>query len=60
MLTKREKAEKMEHALRVERGHLRQRFDMTNAANAINRYLQEADEDSFARFYDILMETPEG
>jgi hypothetical protein len=52
-LPRREKAGRVDAALRAERkilGHM----GWTYAANAINSYLQNADEDSKARFYDLL------
>lgn len=45
--------EKIEHALRTERDALRAAGD-TTAANAINTYLQQADETSKLRLIDIL------
>ncbi len=49
--------EKIEHALRTERDALRAAGD-TTAANAINTYLQQADETSKLRLIDILTREP--
>lgn len=51
--------EKLEHALRTERDHLRAQGN-ARAANAINSYLSEADTDSKQRFYDILTKDRSG
>lgn len=55
-LTTHEKASKMDGALRIERDMLRANggSDDLKASNAINTYLNEADENSKARFFDIL------
>jgi len=49
--------EKVEHALRTERDNLKGEHKI-DAANAITRYLTEADEDSKTRLHDILMQVP--
>lgn len=50
-----DKADKVDHALRVERDTLRFVPQSNAIANALNHYIQNADEDSKARFYDLVM-----
>ncbi len=53
-LSNSEKVAKIEHALRRERDTLRREGGHLLVANAITSYLQNADEDSKVRFFDIL------
>lgn len=48
-----EKAGRMDAALRAERNFQRKKGTLY-IANAINTYLQNADQDSKARFYDLV------